>query len=190
VKGCIFPAALASAVPFGDAVGPNGWKMYRDWLVKASGDPSDPIEVLMIEQIALAHFRVGQLHAKAESAESTEAVKAYSSAAIRLTGEFRRLSLALRQYRQPTQTKHFTVVKQQNLAESQQIAQLNSSQPQNEAPSIVGDSEQVSKRLRHDPASVLPAEPQTSGSRAAQPEDARSADARGPGEASPSGVEE
>jgi hypothetical protein len=163
--------------------------MYRDWLVKASGDPGDPIEVLMIEQIALAHFRIGQLHAKAESAESNEAVKAYSAAAIRLTGEFRRLSLALRQYRQPTQTKHFTVVKQQNLAENQQVAQINDGRSQNEAPSLRGGGEQGSK-LTHAPAKLLPTESQTSGSREAQPEEARSADARRAGEASPSRVEE
>lgn len=35
---------------------------------------------------------------------------------LRLTGELRRLALALKRYRQPASTKHFTVVRQQNVS--------------------------------------------------------------------------
>ena len=53
----------------------------------------------MLEQLALAHFRVGHLHLGAAQAEHVEAVKAYSSAAAAAGAEFRRTALALCTYR-------------------------------------------------------------------------------------------
>jgi hypothetical protein len=54
---------------------------------------------MLLEQLALAHFRVGQLHAAAGGAQGAEAAKALNAAAARLLGEFRRTALALRAYR-------------------------------------------------------------------------------------------
>lgn len=179
IRDIAFPAALASAVPLGDAAGPSGWKLYRDQLLKEAGNPTDPIERMMIEQLALAHFRVGRLHTRVAEARTVDEVKAFSAAATRLTGEFRRLALAIRQYRQPVQTKHFTVVRQQNVAENQQIAYLEGAQAENEVPSIWNDSEIASRSLPHVPANASPAQSEKSGSRPAEPEETRAADTRG-----------
>lgn len=118
-----FPAAMTSAIPIGKDVGPAGFKLYLDRLLKDAGDPVDPVERMMIEQLAMAHHRIAQLHVQVEQARSIEEAKVYSGAAARLTGELRRLALALKAYREPSPKRNFTVVRQQNVAAgSQQIA--------------------------------------------------------------------
>jgi hypothetical protein len=54
---------------------------------------------MMLEQLALAHFRIGQLQVNAGRSNGTEATKTYNAAASRLLGEFRRTALALCAYR-------------------------------------------------------------------------------------------
>lgn len=75
------------------------FKKYRDRLLADSGDPSDPIEVMMIEQIALAHMNIGRLMLRSSIAEHIDVAKAYGSMATQLLGEFRRTALALQAYR-------------------------------------------------------------------------------------------
>jgi hypothetical protein len=93
------PILLTAAVPFSQAVGVVG---FHDWLavfLQEAGDPADPVLRLLLQQIAFAHFRVAHLHAKAEGATQTDAADVYMTAAAQLTGEFRRLVLALAEYR-------------------------------------------------------------------------------------------
>ena len=54
---------------------------------------------MLLEQLALAHFRIAQLHVCAGTAKSIEGAKVYNSVTARLWGEFRRTALALRAYR-------------------------------------------------------------------------------------------
>jgi hypothetical protein len=92
-----FPSATALGL---DAlVDPTGCRCYLDAVIRDAGGPTDPIEVMMLEQLALAHHRIAQLHGCAGQANQPEAVKVYSAAAARLWGEFRRTALALRLYR-------------------------------------------------------------------------------------------
>ncbi len=63
---------------------------------EAGSHPIDPIERMLLEQLALAHFRIGQLHVRASEAQGLEAVRVYNSVAARMLGEFRRTVLALR----------------------------------------------------------------------------------------------
>ena len=76
----------------------KAYKVYLEQLIEDAGSPTDPIERMLLEQLALAHFRIGQLHVKAGLAEGIEAVKVYNSVAARMLGEFRRTALALRVY--------------------------------------------------------------------------------------------
>jgi hypothetical protein len=75
------------------------FKIYRDQLLLDAGNPSDSVEVMLVEQLALAHFNVGRLHFRSATADGLEAARAYGSLAVALTGEFRRTALALRAYR-------------------------------------------------------------------------------------------
>ena len=80
-------------------VSTEAFKIYRQKLLEQSGSPTDPIEVMLIEQIALAHFHIGRLHLKSCSAADGLLSVAFADAATRLTAEFRRSALALEDYR-------------------------------------------------------------------------------------------
>jgi hypothetical protein len=75
------------------------YKKFRDKLLADSGNPTDPIEIMIIEQIALAHMNIGRLQFRSSTAESVEQAKAYGSMAAQLLGEFRRTALALQAFR-------------------------------------------------------------------------------------------
>ncbi len=99
LRKVVFPSCMATALGLDLRIGPAGYQRYLEQLLLEAGSPSDPIERMMVEQLALAHFRVGQLHVGAAQAKSVEVVKLYNSATARLLGEFRRTALALRDYR-------------------------------------------------------------------------------------------
>lgn len=98
------------------------FEVYREKLFEASGCPTDPIECMLIEQIALAHHQIGLLYREVALAGDNNAIDTLHRAAARLLGEFRRSVLALKQYREPARDPHVTVVRQQNVAQSQQVA--------------------------------------------------------------------
>ena len=77
----------------------EAFKLYRDKLLQEAGNPSDPIEIMLIEQLALAHFSIGRLQMKACTMDNVKLSIAYSDAAARLLGEFRRCTLALEDFR-------------------------------------------------------------------------------------------
>jgi hypothetical protein len=75
------------------------FKKYRDTLIAVCGSPHDPVEVMLIEQLALAHLNTGRLHFRAANAESLDGARVYGGLAVLLQGELRRTALALKQYR-------------------------------------------------------------------------------------------
>jgi hypothetical protein len=96
---CYLYAAAAQVVGPGFDV--PVWKAYLDTYLQAAGDPADPVERILLEQLALAHHALGRLHVRAGSRESVEEVQAYLGAIARLLAEVRRTALALKAYRQP-----------------------------------------------------------------------------------------
>jgi hypothetical protein len=99
IRTAVIPGLMASVVAFDRLFETAAYRVYLERVLEESGNPIDPIERMLIEQLSLAHFRVGQLHASAGQAQALEGVKVYSAAAARLWGEFRRTALALRIYR-------------------------------------------------------------------------------------------
>ena len=91
----IFPALMASALKLEKFVNTPAFKVFLDRLHEDAGRPTNPIARMMIEQLALAHYRIAQLQVQAAHAEGLEAAKIYNSMASRLLGEFRRSALAL-----------------------------------------------------------------------------------------------
>jgi hypothetical protein len=89
-------AAMANAFKGVDA---QAFKIYRDRLLADCGKPTDPIEIMIIEELSLAHFTLGVLMCKRNNITRYEATGIYSGAAARLMGEFRRSALALQAYR-------------------------------------------------------------------------------------------
>jgi hypothetical protein len=99
LRELVFPASMATALKLDSLLGPAGYKFFCDRLLQDAGNPTDPIEIMMLQQLALAHFRIGQLHASAGDARSVEEAKIFNAAAARMLGEFRRTALALQVYR-------------------------------------------------------------------------------------------
>ncbi len=101
VRRALFSSFMATAVSRDGYVSATGFYIYLDRIMKDLGDPKDPIERMMIEQLAMAHFRVAELQVAAANATGSEAAKLYSAAAARMLGEFRRTALSLKAYRSP-----------------------------------------------------------------------------------------
>jgi len=92
-----FYVAVANSLT--DKMGTDVFQAYRDQLLHDSGNPSDPIEIMLVEQLALAHFNIGRLQTKSCSVENSKLAIAYAEAATRLFAEFRRSALALEDFR-------------------------------------------------------------------------------------------
>ena len=90
---------MATALGYDSLFDARGYRAFLDALMADGGRPADPVEKMMLEQLALAHFRVGQLHAAAGGGQGAEAQKLLNGAAARMLGEFRRTALALAAYR-------------------------------------------------------------------------------------------
>ncbi len=121
-----------------------------------------------------------RLHVFAAKAQSMEAQKLYNSAIPRLLGEFQRTVLALKRYREPTPQNNVTLVKQQNVAQSQQIALLDGHQPTEKIstrePVAISDTKLRTEAIRHEPKPRLTTQPQKSSGRQAEQDEATRAD--------------
>jgi hypothetical protein len=89
----------ASVLPAFGQIDEGAFKIYRNRLLADCGSPSDPVEVMVIGQLALAHLNLGLLQCRAANARKAEATWVYATAAARLMAEFRRSALALQAYR-------------------------------------------------------------------------------------------
>jgi hypothetical protein len=96
--GYLYAAATQVVGPAFDVL---TWKAYLDRYLQAAGDPADPVERILLEQLALAHHALGRLHVRAGSREGVEETQAYLAAIARLLAEVRRTALALKAYREP-----------------------------------------------------------------------------------------
>jgi hypothetical protein len=95
--------AMRSVV--GSAFDVDDFEQYlRDFLEDAGG-ATDPVERMLLEQLAWSHNILGTLHIRAAHAHGVEATKVYQAASARLMAEFRRTALALTVYRQPAPGK-------------------------------------------------------------------------------------
>jgi hypothetical protein len=92
----LIPACFSSVVGQ-DNVGATEAKTYFNSFLRDAGEPTDPLEKILLEQLLMAHHRVAQLHARAEGVTLPEAMKILNAATTRLLGEVRRLALAIRQ---------------------------------------------------------------------------------------------
>ena len=99
VKEAIVPAMLATVLGIEKTIGASGYRIYLDELIRDSGDPTDRVEIMLLEQIVMCHHRSMQMHTHAEKAQGTEAIEMYMAAGSRLSAEFRKSVLALKEYR-------------------------------------------------------------------------------------------
>jgi len=98
------------------------YKKYRDQLVLDCGAPTDPVEIMLIEQLALAHLNAGRLHFRAANAEGLDGARVYGGLAVLLQGELRRTALALKAYRSNSRS-------QEVVAQDERTAQFEAAEP-------------------------------------------------------------
>jgi hypothetical protein len=145
-----FPATVLTAVSgamFGGAANAGGFKAHLDNILAASGNPTDPNEIMMAQQLVWSHHHVGNLVSKAALATTLQEVEVYNQALARVMAEFRRSSLALREYRSGPSPKQITVVKQQNVAAGNQNVAMVDGQPAENPSDIELDTTHA--RLNH-----------------------------------------
>ncbi len=73
---------------------------YRNGILKACGDPQDPVEALLLEQLLMAHHTVGRLLCQSSITEHPNLTVSFANAAARMAGELRRTAVALATYRE------------------------------------------------------------------------------------------
>ena len=100
----------------------EGAKEYLQQLMADLGNPTDPLEQMVIQQIAIAHHSLGRLHTGRATATTAAQIKQLDTATTQQSAEFRGLVQVLVDYRGggeiPT---HLTQILQQNVAENQQV---------------------------------------------------------------------
>ena len=104
IKEGIFPAQMSSTLRLG-SIDANAFRAFLEQLFRESGSPTDPVERMLLEQIALAHFRLGELYVTAAGAAGNEAIRIMNAATARLLSEFRRTALAVSSYREKEQQR-------------------------------------------------------------------------------------
>jgi hypothetical protein len=95
----VFPALMASAIALDKFFDAGAFRVYLARVLADLGNPADPIERMLVEQLCMAHFRVAQLHAGAGQAVGLEATKLLNTVVARMLGEMRRTALSLKAYR-------------------------------------------------------------------------------------------
>ena len=87
-------------------------------------DPRDPVEEMLLTQLVLTHARVLHLTDLANRRDDADAIRTVHEYADRASNTFRRLALALSEYRRPPVAANFTAIRQANFA-AQQVIQSN-----------------------------------------------------------------
>jgi hypothetical protein len=80
---------------------PMAFNQYVSDVLQEAGNPKDPIERMMVEQLVLAHHNIGRLQVQAALSKGAAEAEMYNTAAVRLMGEFRKTTLALKACRMP-----------------------------------------------------------------------------------------
>jgi hypothetical protein len=86
---------------FQGQIQPLAFNSYVHQLLHDAGDPKDPIERMLVEELVLAHHTIGRFHVLSADAQGATEACLYQAAAVRLLGEFRKTALALKSYRLP-----------------------------------------------------------------------------------------
>jgi hypothetical protein len=176
--------AKCSSEPVDNPRKAAAFAIYRNKVIVQAGNPADPLERMLVEQIILAQQKIGDLHVRAAQAADAQAVGCYVTAAARLMAECRKSMLALKAYRTPSSPPQMTFVQQQNLASGdQQIALINNAGGAQLAAKKNRDTELTSKpveNLIHDPLPELNAQSAPGRGRTPESIETQRADSRRP----------
>ncbi len=86
--------------------------------------PKDPIEEMLVMQAIWTHARVAKLSGLASQQSNLRALEIVNGTCDRAANTFRRLALALSEYRHPRSGDQFVAIRQANLADQQVIQNI------------------------------------------------------------------
>lgn len=133
VTGAIYVNALSREIePLvgGADLGPSGMLFVRDLMSRMK--PRDAAEELLVSQLVMTHTRVLNLTALASKQTSLDAIRVINEYADRASNTYRRLMLALAEYRRPPRGgDRFTAIKQANIAQQQVVVNGDSNGKEN-----------------------------------------------------------
>ncbi|MDX9912004.1 MAG: hypothetical protein RBS39_09245 [Phycisphaerales bacterium] len=120
IPGAVYDAALAPVLAQAREQVPDPSEQAQR--VISDMAPRDPAEEMLIAQMLFAHARVMRLTALANQQTGLDAIRVVNEYADRASNTYRRLMLALAEYRRPPRSGDtFAVVKQANIAGQQVI---------------------------------------------------------------------
>jgi hypothetical protein len=148
IQGRTLPSAvygIAMGPLLGDKRKPQARAYARDVIDRMA--PRDAAEEMLVAQLLFAHARVMRLTEMANHQSNLESLRVLHEYADRASNTYRRLMLALAEYRRPPRTGDtFAVVKQANIAGQQVVQNYENStkiatneQGINPAPANAGD---------------------------------------------------
>jgi hypothetical protein len=111
LKTSVFAAKMSTAIMLDGSFDTPAYRLFLEQLMTEMGDPSDRVERMMIEQLAMTHLRLGDLAGHAAHAKGNELIKIANAATARFLGEFRKTALALKTYRTRDKTTRNAVRK-------------------------------------------------------------------------------
>src|SRR5579885_2935475 len=97
----MFAVLTASALGLDQYVDAVGYKLHWEQFLEEAGNPTDPVERILLQQLYLCHFRAAVLHSRAENNRGSEVTRMFNDSAARLSAECRKIALALKEYRSP-----------------------------------------------------------------------------------------
>jgi hypothetical protein len=83
--------------------------------------PRDPVEELLVSQLLLTHGRVVRLSHLAQQQLNYEQIRNINELADRASNTYRKLALALAEYRRPARGSPITAIQQANIANQQVV---------------------------------------------------------------------
>ncbi len=122
IAGTVYASALRQRIAgmFAEPLAQSAM-LYVDDLIDRMA-PRDPAEEMLVVQLVLTHARVLHLTDAANRQERLDSIRTVHEYADRASNTYRRLMLALAEYRRPPRTGDtFAVVKQANIAAQQVI---------------------------------------------------------------------
>lgn len=99
LNNLLFPTQMLHALGVSDDLTVSAARVYLLNFRQDAGEPQDPVERVLLDQIAMSHLRVGRFHALAEETSNIELKSMYVGAATRLLREITRTVGALVTYR-------------------------------------------------------------------------------------------
>jgi hypothetical protein len=99
VENVYYPSMTLASLGLDENTSIIGMRLVLARFKEAAGNPSDPVERLLLDQLATAHFKIPALFARSEEATSIDFKALYLSAATKLLSTLGQLVTVLSTYR-------------------------------------------------------------------------------------------